>query len=37
VRVKVPESLPAGDVPVTLDVNGITSASNVLLNIQPVQ
>jgi len=34
VRVKVPESLAAGDVTVVLDVNGITSADNVFLNIE---
>lgn len=37
VRVKAPDSLPAGDVPLVLEINGSTSASNVLLNIQSVQ
>ncbi|MFN7923849.1 MAG: choice-of-anchor V domain-containing protein [Bryobacteraceae bacterium] len=34
VRVKVPDSLGAGDVPVVLDVDGSTSAANVLLTVQ---
>jgi uncharacterized protein (TIGR03437 family) len=37
VRVKVPESLAAGDVAVTLDVNGSTSAASVMMFVQAAQ
>lgn len=35
VRVQVPESLAPGDIPLTLDSGGATSASNVLLTVSP--
>ncbi len=37
VRVKVPDTLTAGDVPVVLEVSGRSSHVNVLLNIQAAQ